>query len=376
MNHLQSLAGDERRIPSVVAWRAVRSEIQQAFESVRHLNDGHLVVSASLPAKVPVSTAFARCCRWSLQVAGAFPAPHVRTPRCPLAPETQEEVDCGSYVRRLISYAAVEGGRTPAYLCIPKQCLEEPPVRCPAVLCLHGTDNEVGHGTVVGLSNKENRSYASELADRGFVTIAPSYPLLANYQLEPSDLGFDSGTMMAIWDNVRALDLLDSLPFVAHQTPARHQNRNGTDLPLDYYEFGNTDDPNSFQPGKYGVIGHSLGGHNSVYTALFEPRIAAVVSSCGLDSYRDYMDGNVAGWTQTRYLPKLPLDIDKIPFVRSLLNRSSLPKQSTLCLYPAFSSLALLLRTFTTSSLQWPLDRACLSHHFTIPTSSGTAWMR
>jgi hypothetical protein len=300
----------------------------------------------------------------------------VRTPRCPLAPETEEEVDCGSYVRRLISYAAVEGARTPAYLCIPKQCLAEPPVRCPAVLCLHGTDNEVGHGTVVGLSDKENRSYASELAERGFITIAPSYPLLANYQLEPSDLGFDSGTMMAIWDNVRALDLLDSLPFVANQTPARHQNGNGTDLPLDYYEFGNTDDPNSYQPGKYGVIGHSLGGHNSVYTSLFEPRIAAVVSSCGLDSYRDYMDGNVTGWTQTRYLPKLPLDIDEIPFVRSLLTFSSLPEQSTLYSYPASSSLALLLRTSMTSSLQSPLDRACLLHRFTIRTSSGIAWMR
>jgi hypothetical protein len=35
MNHLQSLDGEERRIPSVVAWRAVRSEIQQAFVSVR-----------------------------------------------------------------------------------------------------------------------------------------------------------------------------------------------------------------------------------------------------------------------------------------------------------------------------------------------------
>ena len=65
-------------------------------------------------------------------------------------------------------------------------------------------------GTVVGLSEKENRSYASELAERGFVTLAPSYPLLANYQQEPEDMGFESGTMMAIYDNSRGLDLLDS----------------------------------------------------------------------------------------------------------------------------------------------------------------------
>ena len=35
MNHLESLDGKERRIPTVVAWRAVRQEIQAAFESVR-----------------------------------------------------------------------------------------------------------------------------------------------------------------------------------------------------------------------------------------------------------------------------------------------------------------------------------------------------
>ena len=53
---------------------------------------------------------------------------------------------------------------------------------------------------MVGLSARENRSYASELAERGFVTLAPSYPLLANYQIEPADCGFESGTMMAIWE--------------------------------------------------------------------------------------------------------------------------------------------------------------------------------
>ena len=36
----------------------------------------------------------------------------------------------------------------------------------------------------------------SELAERGFVTLAPSYPLLANYQLDPRACGFECGTMM------------------------------------------------------------------------------------------------------------------------------------------------------------------------------------
>src|SRR5206468_2552041 len=88
-----------------------------------------------------------------------------------------------------------------------------------------------------------------------------------------------SGTLKAVWDNLRGLDLLDSLPYVKR--------------------------------GEYGAIGHSLGGHNAVYTSLFDLRIKAVVSSCGLDSFLDYFGGDEArwqpekGWTQTLYMPRL-----------------------------------------------------------------------
>ena len=120
-----------------------------------------------------------------------------------------------------------------------------------------------------------------ELAERGFVTIAPAYPQLANYQPDLAALGYVSGTMKAIHDNRRALDLLDSLPFV--------------------------------QPGRYAAIGHSLGGHNSVYTALFDERLKVVVSSCGLDSYRDYKGGDIRGWTSSRYMPRLLQWKDRLP---------------------------------------------------------------
>jgi dienelactone hydrolase len=197
--------------------------------------------------------------------------------RVALDVQMEEEVDCGTYVRRLIRYASEPGCRTPAYLCIPKSALSGKPA--PGVLCLHPTDNTVGYKVVVGLGGKQNRQYASELAERGFVTISPSYPLLANYQPDIKALGWESGTLKAVWDNMRALDLLDSLPYAKH--------------------------------GKYAAIGHSLGGHNSVYTAIFDPRIQVIVSSCGLDSYRDYYGGDATkwvlekGWCQTRYMPKL-----------------------------------------------------------------------
>jgi len=210
--------------------------------------------------------------------------------RVPLDMQVSEETDCGTYVRRLLTYASEPGSRVPAYLLIPKSALAEPARPARAVLCLHPTDNKIGHKVVAGLGGKANRAYAAELAERGFVTLAPAYPLLANYQPDLDKLGYASGTMKAIWDNIRALDLLESLPFVDR--------------------------------GGFGAIGHSLGGHNSVYTAAFDERIKAVVSSCGLDSFLDYKGGDITGWTSTHYMPRLaeyrgrlheiPFDFDEV----------------------------------------------------------------
>ena len=150
------------------------------------------------------------------------------------------------------------------------------------ILCLHQT-HLLGQKVVVGLGNSPNDEYGVELVQRGYVCLAPAYPLLANYQPDLAALGYESGAMKAIWNNVRGLDLLESLPFV--------------------------------RSGKFGTIGHSLGGHNSVFTAVFDERIKVVVSSCGLDSFRDYMGGAIRGWTSERYMPKLlHFTLEETPF--------------------------------------------------------------
>jgi dienelactone hydrolase len=203
-----------------------------------------------------------------VQITGPLPG---ASKRCPLETKVEEEADMGSYLRRFITYSSEPNSRTTAYLCIPKSALAGK--KANGVLCLHPTDNRIGHKVIVGLGGLPNRQYAAELAARGFVTISPSYPQLAQYQPDIRGLGYRSGTMKAIWDNVRALDLLDGLGFV--------------------------------RKGRYAAIGHSLGGHNSIYTACFEPRIRVIVSSCGFDSFLDYYKGNVKGWVQERYMPDL-----------------------------------------------------------------------
>ena len=79
-------------------------------------------------------------------------------------------------------------------------------------------------------------------------------------------------------DPTRALDVLESLPFV--------------------------------NKGRFAVIGHSLGGHNSIFTALFDERIQCIVSSCGFDSFAEYKRGDLTGWTSQRYMPRLALELE------------------------------------------------------------------
>jgi hypothetical protein len=212
------------------------------------------------------------------EVMGPIPG---KEKRGPLDVQLIEEVDCGSHVRWSITYAAEARGRVPAYVLIPKIAFQKK-VRLPGVLALHQT-HRLGNKVVVGLGDSPNDQYGVELVERGYVVLAPAYPLLAGYDPDLKGLGYASGTMKAIWNNIRALDLLDSLPFVRR--------------------------------GRFAAIGHSLGGHNSIYTAVVDERIKVIVSSCGFDSYRDYMDGNIKGWTSDRYMPRLlNYQLEEIPF--------------------------------------------------------------
>lgn len=259
-NLLEYRAGDGSIVPvrSIADWQKRRAEILRGFQ----------------------------------EVAGPFPGPEKRVP---LDVRVEQETDFGRYVRRLITYAAEPGSRVPAHLYIPKQCLApNSNSRARAVLCLMGTGG-YRHRDGVGENLTVNTHDGEALAERGFVAIAPAAIFLGMgsrsgldipYRPNLEQLGYESGTMKTIWDNVRALDVLDSLPFV--------------------------------KKGAYGVIGHSYGGHNSIFTALFDDRIRTVVSSCGFDSFLDYRPNRWnpgEGWSQSIYLPKITTYArDEIPF--------------------------------------------------------------
>ena len=125
--------------------------------------------------------------------------------RSPLDVRVLESQPGDGYTRHTISYQAEPGSRVSAYLLIPLNLKQ----RAPAALCLHPTA-AIGKGVVMGYA-AENRQYAHELAQRGYVCLAPDYPSfgdLSDYDFAADD--YVSGTMKAIWNNIRGLDLLEA----------------------------------------------------------------------------------------------------------------------------------------------------------------------
>jgi pimeloyl-ACP methyl ester carboxylesterase len=203
----------------------------------------------------------------------------------PLDVEIVSEEKTAKYLRRKVRFTPEVGDRVPAWLLIPNELPAGG--KAPAMLCLHQT-TKIGKDEPAGLGGLPSLHYGHELAERGYVCLVPDYPSFGEYPYDFKTQGAHrlSGSMKAIWNNFRAVDLLQTLPQV------------------------NKD--------RIGVIGHSLGGHNSLFTAVFDERLKAVVTSCGFTPFHDYYGGKVAGWTSDRYMPRIrdvyENNADKIPF--------------------------------------------------------------
>jgi pimeloyl-ACP methyl ester carboxylesterase len=205
--------------------------------------------------------------------------------RVPLEIEIVSEETTDKYIRRKVRFTPEPDDRVPAWILIPRQITQSAPA--PAMLCLHQTNN-VGKDEPVGLGGLQALRYAHELAELGYVCIAPDYPSFGEYRYDFKTQGahYASGSMKAIWNNIRAVDLLETLPEVD-----KH---------------------------RIGVIGHSLGGHNALFTAFFDIRLKAVITSCGFTPFHDYYKGQLKGWTSDRYMPLIretyQNDPNKVPF--------------------------------------------------------------
>jgi dienelactone hydrolase len=207
----------------------------------------------------------------------------------PLELRVLEETNLARCVRKKITFRVEPDDQVTAYLLVPLDRRG----KLPAMLCLHQT-TEIGKEEPAGLGGNQDLHYALELAERGYITLAPDYWTFGDYRqktYDPYQYGYVSGTMKGIWNHLRAVDLLQSLPEV--------------------------------DPERIGCIGHSLGGHNALWLAGFDRRLKVIVSSCGFNSMAAYAasaysGGDLHNYAQQRYMPYITSrfgnDPRRVPF--------------------------------------------------------------
>ena len=213
------------------------------------------------------------------QVTGEMPD---RSKLSPPTAHVEEQVEDPAFTRCTIRIAIDQQDQVPAYLYLP--AARKPGERLPAVLALHQTSAR-GKKEVDG-QGRPGQAYARELAKRGYVVLAPDYPSFGDYRCDFARQPFASGTMKGIFNHSRCVDYLATREEV--------------------------------DAGRIGVIGHSLGGHKAMFLAVFEPRIKAVVASCGWSPFADHMGGKLDAWAQPLYMPRIRdrfhLDTKQMPF--------------------------------------------------------------
>ena len=183
----------------------------------------------------------------------------------PLAPEPVERVDLGDVIREKVTYAVEPGERVPAFLFLPKTGAGPRP----AVLChhQHAGQFEVGKDGPAGLGSTPDQHYAIELARRGYVTLAPD-ALCFNERRDPA--GKLEG---AEYERYEALHRLTEGKTL--QGKFVWDARRAIDYLVSRREVDQS---------RIGMIGHSLGGQETLFTTAADLRIKAAVSSCGFAS--------------------------------------------------------------------------------------------
>ena len=224
-----------------------------------------------------------------------------RFPRLPDSFESKvvAEWDFGAFSLRKISYCTETDLPIHAYLLFPNVIANGP---FPAVIALHQHNDEyrVGKSEPVGLidsseylkpapiypdpshrSPRPSYQYARELAERGFVVLAPDFIGFEEYR-EDDDSDWHPSFVREYEEILSAQFILNGSCLLA-----KHLH----DVYVAATVIGATPGVDSE---RVGVFGHSLGGWVALVAAGFDRRIKAGVSSCGVVSYEGIAAGNVS----------------------------------------------------------------------------------
>ena len=177
----------------------------------------------------------------------------------------------GAYTRRLISYNVEQDERAHAYLGIPCRLTGT----APGIVALHGTFPK-GKERAAGLTDNPDKAYLDHLCRRGYVVIAPDH-FVAGHRIPPEG-PYETGRFHEkhpewtavgkfTYEHSIAIDVLQSLDEVDRE--------------------------------RIGALGHSLGGHGTIFLAAYDERVKAAACNCGASFFRH--NPNVEAWSRDHW---------------------------------------------------------------------------
>lgn len=193
-----------------------------------------------------------------------------KKPRLDLRVHQSVIVD-GKYTRQLISYAVESDERAHAYLGIPLDLK----AKAPGIVALHGTFAK-GKQRVAGLVDDPDKAYLDHLCRRGYVVIAPEH-FVSGHRIPPEG-SYETGRFYKkhpewtavgkfTYEHSIAIDVLQSMDQV--------------------------------DPKRIGALGHSLGGHGTLFLAAYDERIQAAACNCGASFFRH--NSRVEAWARDHW---------------------------------------------------------------------------
>jgi len=177
----------------------------------------------------------------------------------------------GVYTRHLISYNVEADERAHAYLGVPLD-LDGP---APAIVALHGT---YAHGKerAAGLIDNPNKAYLDHLARRGYIVIAPDH-FVAGHRIPPEG-PYDTTRFYQKHPRWTAVGKFTFEHSIAIDVLASRDDVDRRNI---------------------GVLGHSLGGHGTLFLAAYDSRVKAAACNCGGAFFRHYP--GVENWARDHW---------------------------------------------------------------------------
>ncbi|MHA2253900.1 MAG: alpha/beta hydrolase family protein [Candidatus Kariarchaeaceae archaeon] len=213
--------------------------------------------------------------------------------------EILEETKSSDYTEQKIQYVVGEDDDPiSAYVYLPDN-IEEP---VPGILGLHQF-NPLGKDEVAGKKGHQDLAYGLELAKRGYIVLIPDYLPFGERRYQGKEQ-------------------FDTLPFYEKYPNWSMVGKNieDTGAAIDILCALDPVDQD-----RIGCIGHSHGGHNTIFGMALDDRIKVGVSNCGMSVFTHEDKEIRLEWSQEDeyiYIPKLrkhflegspvPFDIDEV----------------------------------------------------------------